>query len=110
MTTLDTLTPAALDEAITGFANDVWDVGVHVLGDTASYPSSHSWVALLDSLKRRECPPLVVLTTIVGWVCFMMRWNAQTRPLTDNELLVRAAAWRLSDALARVTNSQCANT
>jgi hypothetical protein len=117
--------------AIDGYIADVILVAGHVLGNGGDghrdyypvdrkhgRPWKHPWdhtnsptiKALLASLQRREFPPLDVLEKMIAWVCFMTslregtlpRFGQAYRPLSAHEILVRDAAWRISDAIHKM--------
>ena len=96
---LEHLDPASRAAAIAGFTDDLVTVCAHVVRNKRDYPDTHTMAALVAAMERRECPALPVLTTVVAWVCFTMRWNGKSRELTDDEIAIRDAAWRISDAI-----------
>jgi hypothetical protein len=99
--TLHDLAPSARDAAITGFVADVLSLAEHVLREDADYPADTRIMdALVASLEQRCLPPVQpVLATVVAWVLFITEWNHRFRVLTEEELRIRAVAWRLSDAI-----------
>jgi hypothetical protein len=94
------LTPAQRDAAIDGFVDDVLRVAKHVVEETLVYPDSPVIDRIIDSLSNHQLPePEPVLAKAVAWTLFMMQHWEKYRRLTQEELTIRAAARRLSDAI-----------
>jgi hypothetical protein len=92
------LPPAEFERRMDGFIGDVMLVSAHVISDP-TYPATSTMSALCQSIEHREFPDLHVLNRVVGWTLFMMQEHTRTRPLTDDETRIRAAAQRLSESL-----------
>ena len=93
------LTPGQRERVVTGFVDDLLTLFDFAL-TTEPWPTDLTTVnAVYESLARHELPPLPVLRNCIGATCFDLECKAANRSLTDAELIVHAAAWRLSDAI-----------
>lgn len=92
--------------AVKRFVQDIYAVLSHVLEDAdGDYQMNHPRPTTA-AIALRAVPPTIggpwdldALGRVVAWCVFITSWNARYRTLSVQELHVRAAAFRLSDAL-----------
>lgn len=63
------------------------------------FPDLQPMQALYAAALAYEMPKPQLLNHVVGYVLNQMQWTERSRPLTEPEREIYAAAWRLSDSM-----------